>query len=108
MTLGAICSSSSGHFPLKLYSNIMKPVTLRPGLDKLPTKPAPTGSITTVNTIGTVRVASTKGGIAALPIARTTSDPATNSAAFFLPAAVNPALPRMSNCTSRPSTQPNR
>src|SRR5215831_7351820 len=42
------CSSS--HFPLILYSNAMKPVALPPGLAKLFTKPAPTGSATAANT----------------------------------------------------------
>src|SRR5262245_52541593 len=39
------------------YSNTIKPVALPPGRAMLSTKPAPTGSATCVNTIGTVRVA---------------------------------------------------
>ena len=39
----------------------MKPVTLPPGRARLSTKPAPTGSATIVNTIGTVRVACSNG-----------------------------------------------
>ena len=35
----------------------MKPVALRPGRDRLSTKPEPTGSGTMTNTIGTVLVA---------------------------------------------------
>src|SRR5262249_15102879 len=53
---GAICLSSSSHLPLKLYSNWIKPVALPPGCDKLSTNPAPTGSATFTNTIGTVRL----------------------------------------------------
>ena len=43
VTPGAICLSSSSHFPLKLYSNCMKPVALPPGYARLSTNPAPTG-----------------------------------------------------------------
>ena|SRR6266567_4075192 len=32
---GAICLSNSSHFPLKLYSNCMKPVALPPGCARL-------------------------------------------------------------------------
>ena len=39
------------------YSNDVKPVMLPPGRARLSTKPAPTGSTTPTNTIGTVRVA---------------------------------------------------
>jgi hypothetical protein len=42
VTLGAISLSSSSHFPLKLNSNIINPVTLPPARAKLATKPAPT------------------------------------------------------------------
>src|SRR6516225_730614 len=35
-TSGAICLSSSSHFPLMLYSNSMKPVALPPGLARCP------------------------------------------------------------------------
>ena len=41
---GAISFSSSSHFPLKPYSNPIKPVALPPGRARLSTKPAPTGS----------------------------------------------------------------
>ena len=52
-----ICLSSASHFPPMLYSNVMKPVILPPGRARLSTMPAPTGSPTTGNTIGMVRVA---------------------------------------------------
>ena len=38
-----------------------KPVALPPGRARLSTKPAPTGSMTIANTIGTVRVACSNG-----------------------------------------------
>ena len=44
VTRGAISLSRSSHFPLKLYSNCKNPVALRPGRDRLSTRPAPTGS----------------------------------------------------------------
>jgi hypothetical protein len=50
---GAICLSSSAHFALRLYSNCMKPVTLPPGLDRLVTKPLPSGSTAMTKTTGT-------------------------------------------------------
>ena len=65
--------SSSSHFPARLYSNDMKPVALPPGRARLSTKPAPTGSMTNGNTIGTVRVACSNGPTAEAPWARMTS-----------------------------------
>src|SRR5215472_5253320 len=56
VTLGAISVSSSNHFPHKLYSNIIKPVALAPGFDRLSTKPDPRGSGTMTNTMGVVSV----------------------------------------------------
>ena len=72
----------------------MKPVALPPGRARLSTKPAPTGSGTTANTIGTVRVACSNGPTVELPAARMTSGAsATNSAACLRMSA---ALPRPS------------
>ena len=48
---GAICLSSSSHFPLMPNSNRVNPVALPPGRARLATKPAPTGSLTFTNTI---------------------------------------------------------
>src|SRR6516225_5964671 len=82
VTLGAICLSSSSHFPLMLYSNSMKPVALRPGRARLSTKPPATGSAMIGNTIGTVRVACINGPTVEVPGARMTSGAsAANSAA---------------------------
>ena len=44
---GTICLSSSSHFPLRPYSNIVNPVALPLGRARLATNPAPTGSMTT-------------------------------------------------------------
>src|SRR5262245_932630 len=49
--------SSSNHLPPMPNSYGVNPVTLPPGRARLSTNPAPTGSGTFVNTIGTVRVA---------------------------------------------------
>src|SRR6516225_10116994 len=61
VTPGAISLISSTHFPANPYSGLVKPVALPPGRARLATKPAPTGSTTCANTIGTVRVACSKG-----------------------------------------------
>ena len=108
VTPGAICLSSSSHFPLMLYSNEVKPVALPPGRAKLSTKPAATGSETTGNTIGTVRVACSSGPTVEAPWAKMTSGAsATNSAACLR---ISPALAvaqRVSIRTLRPMVQPN-
>jgi hypothetical protein len=41
VTFGAISLSSPNHFPHKLYSNIIKPVALAPGCDRLSMQPDP-------------------------------------------------------------------
>ena len=84
VTPGAICLSSSSHFPLMPYSNRVKPVALPPGRARLSTKPAPTGSVTCTNTIGTVRVACSNGTAVALPGARMTSGASATSSAAYL------------------------
>src|SRR5262249_24475134 len=63
VTPGAISRISSSHFPLMPYSIEVKPVALPPGCARLSTKPAPTGSGVSVNTIGTVRVACSVGTV---------------------------------------------
>ena len=71
--LGAISLNSSSHFPLGLYSNAVNPVALPPGCANLATRPAPTGSMTFANTIGTVRVVCRNAATLAPPPARMTS-----------------------------------
>ena len=94
VTPGAISLSSSSHFAAKPYSNIIKPVALPPGRDRLSTKPALTGSGTITNTIGTVRVTWSNGATLTLPIARMTSGAsATNSVAYLRMSAALPARP---------------
>ena len=107
VTLGAISLSSASHFPLKLYSSVINPVALPPGRARLSTRPAPTGSAMTGNTIGTVRVVCSNGRTVEVPYARITSGPsATNSAACLrMSSALAPAQ-RVSIRTLRPMIQP--
>jgi hypothetical protein len=84
VTPGAICLSSSSHFPLRLNSKVRKPVALPPGRARLSTKPEPTGSGTSANTIGTLRVACNNGATPEEPAVKMTSGAsATNSAAYL-------------------------
>ena len=107
VTRGAISLSNSSHFALMPYSNAVKPVTLPPGRARLATKPAPTGSITCTNTIGTVRVACCNAATVGLAVARITSGAsATNSAAYLRLRSISTAPQRMSIRTLRPSVQP--
>src|SRR5262245_19138159 len=84
VTVGAISLISSTHFPANPYSGLVKPVALPPGRAKLATKPAPTGSTTCAKTIGTVRVACSKGVAAGMPLAKTTSGASPTKSAACL------------------------
>ena len=85
-------------FPAQAVFELIKPVVLPPGRARLSTKPAPTGSATTANTIGTVRVACSNGPTVEVPGARMTSGAsATNSAACLR---ISTALPWPSGCRS--------
>jgi hypothetical protein len=68
VTPGAISLSNSSHFAPMAYSNTVNPVVLPPGRARLLIKPAPIGSITPANTIGTVRVAWLQYGYAGASI----------------------------------------
>ena len=52
----ATCLSSSIHFPISSGSMNVNPVMLPPGRARLATKPRPTGSFTSAQTIGMVLV----------------------------------------------------
>jgi hypothetical protein len=56
LTSGAIIVASSSHLLPISNSNAVKPVMLPPGCARFETKPCPTGSPTTTNTIGIVLV----------------------------------------------------
>src|SRR5262249_6209046 len=94
VTPGAMSRISSSHFPLMPYSIDVKPVALPPGCARLSTKPAPTGSGVSVNTIGTVRVSLSNGPATAPPLARMTSGAsASSSAAYWRMRSASPAPP---------------
>ena len=78
---GAICLSSSSHFPLMPNSNRVNPVALPPGRARLATKPAPTGSLTFTNTMGTWRVACSSGVSGEFPLTTMTSGASATSSA---------------------------
>ena len=88
------------------FRSPIRPVTFAPGRPRLSIKPAPTGSVTTANTIGTVRVTRRKGGTAALvkPI-RTWGASATSSSACFR-RSPSSRPQRISTRRLRPSVQP--
>jgi len=110
VTRGAISLSSSSHFPLRPYSNGVKPVALPPGRARLSTKPAPTGSATFANTIGTVRVARCRAWTLGVAAAKMTSGAsASSSSAYPLNRPASPAAQRWWSIRRlRPSDQPNR
>ena len=56
-TRGAICLSACSHLPAIEDSKLVNPVMFPPGCAQLSTKPLETGSETSANTIGMVRVA---------------------------------------------------
>src|SRR5262249_13234906 len=87
-----ISLSSASHFGLRPYSKTVKPVVLPPGRAKLATKPAPTGSMTPTNTIGTLRVSRCNAATTGEVTATTTSGAsATNSAAYWRQRSAPPA-----------------
>src|SRR5262249_54820436 len=104
---GAISLSSSNHFPPMPYSVKLNPVALPPGRARLSTKPPPTGSPTFTNTIGTARVASSKGDKLGLPVARMTSGASAISSAAYLRTSSVLVGQRVSMRTLWPSIQPN-
>src|SRR5262245_13310322 len=69
---GVISLSISAHLPASDASISTKPVALRPGRATVSTKPLPTGSDTSVNTTGIVRVSRNSAAVAGVvtPIRR--------------------------------------
>src|SRR5262245_33927802 len=107
VTRGAISLNNSSHFPARLYSNWVKPVTLPPGRAMLSTKPDPSGSMTCVNTIGVVGAACSIGASTTLLGSRITSGArAASSAASFWVRAGLKAPQRYSMRILRPTVQP--
>ena len=60
---GATSFSSATHLPPSAGLRFVKPVMLPPGCATLAAKPLPTGSDTTANTIGIVRVSLARASV---------------------------------------------
>src|SRR5260221_3034887 len=73
VTCGAVCLSASSHLVPIENSKLVKPVRLPPGCAKFGTKPWPTGSVTCVNTIGTVPLCSRSAAVTGVLLAKITS-----------------------------------
>jgi hypothetical protein len=107
VTCGAIWLSSSSHLAAIAYSKLAKPVIFPPGRAKLATNPAPTGSATCANTMGTLRVSRCNTATEGVAPAKITSGFSfTSSAAYARARSGSPANQRYSICNSRPSVQP--
>jgi len=70
---GAMSRISSKRFVSSCGEMSVKPVRLRPGRAKVVTSPLPTGSLTTIITIGVVAVAVCRASAAGVPAATSTS-----------------------------------
>ena len=106
-TPGAIPLSNSNHLPPNVSSTLVNPVTLPPGRDRLATKPSPTGSETTTNVIGIVRVSLKSAAVTGVVRARITSGcSSTSSFAKVRIWPTSPAAHRYSNCTLPPAVHP--
>src|SRR5215203_1967238 len=71
--VGTASARVSTHLPPISGSNVLNPVVFPPGLERLSTKPAPTGSVTTTNTIGTVVFSCLSAARPDVPFTTTTS-----------------------------------
>ena len=81
---GVTSLSSWSHLPAISGSNVLKPVMLAPGRDRLWTYPAPTGLLTTTKTMGMV--------VAGAPSARTASMPGVPFTTRISDAAIDEVL----------------
>ena len=81
-------------------------MTLPPGRAKLATKPPPTGSLASANTIGMTAVACFVARTALPDVTMTFTLRRTNSAAISAKRSLRPSAQRYSNATVRPSIQP--
>ncbi len=106
MTCGAVCLSASSHLVPIENSKLVKPVRLPPGCAKFGTKPWPTGSVTCVNTIGTVPLCSRSAAVTGVLLAKIRSGAmASSSAAWSRNTFPSPAQ-RYSIKRLRPLTHP--
>ena len=106
-TFGASVFSTSSRLATSSVWRLEIPVTLPPGWASFSTMPAPTGSPTSVKTMGTLVVASLAAWVAASWLVTIRSTPALTSASAAAGIASSlPSVKRMSNVTSRPSSMP--
>src|SRR5581483_5929093 len=104
---GVSVFSTSRRFATSSVWRLEIPVTLPPGRASWATIPAPTGSPTSVNTIGTVLVAPLAACVAASWLVTRTSTPDfTRASAAAGIASSLPSVKRISKTTSRPSWRP--
>ena len=107
VTDGLISLSNSTHLAPVANSISAKPVMLPPGRAMLETNPAPTGSLTCANTMGTVRVSRCKAATTKVGAANMTSGSiATSSAAYVRARSGLLPVRRYSIWMFRPSVQP--
>src|SRR5215813_4141567 len=104
---GASSLSNSSHLPGIVDSILVNPVTLPPGRGKLATKPLRTGSVTTANTIGMVRVCRSRAAVVGVLCERMRSGcSATSSSACRGNDVPSDGVQRMSMRTLWPSIHP--
>ena len=109
LMLGAISLSRFSHLPAKAGSVCLNPVMLPPGRGRLATKPARTGSTTTVKTMGMMVVARCRAAVAGVvEESRTSGRDATSSVAKALARLLSASVQRSSIRVLRPSIQPSR
>ena len=104
---GTTSRNSSSRLPARSVARVDRPVTLPPGRARLATRPVPTGSPATANTIGMADVACFAATTFAVPAVTMTSTLSrTNSAANSAKRSLRPSAQRYSIATVRPSIQP--
>ena len=104
---GTTSRKSSRRLPARSVVWADRPVTLPPGRARLATRPLPTGSSASANTIGMTDVACFAARTGAAPAVTMTSTLSrTNSAAISAKRSLRPSAQRNSIATVRPSIQP--
>src|SRR6516225_4383691 len=103
---GTTSQNSSRRLPARSVDWSDRPVMLPPGRDRLATKPLPTGSFATTNTIGMTDVACFTARSAVPDVTMTSTFSWTNSAAISTNRSSRPSAQRYSTAMVRPSIQP--
>src|SRR6516164_2474855 len=103
---GTTSRNSSRRLPARSVDWSDRPVMLPPGRDRLATKPLPTGSFATANTIGMTDVACFTASSAVPDVTMTSTFSWTNSAAISTNRSSRPSPHRYSTAMVRPSIQP--